>query len=205
MMTRQRTFVVLALLALTAGCIAWGWDPRVQAQAQVWERTTWGRVWGATAYWVGHGGVQVAVMLSLAAWAHFRQRPPTRRLALVSLAAFAASGLAALAIKFMAGRARPALADAIWNPMHLSLAGRMDSFPSGHVTTSFALAAVWAGRYPKAAPFCYGGAILVAMGRVVGGSHFPSDVAAGAALGLLVGWWLNRRLAPGGQSVSHGS
>lgn len=200
-MSRERTFAILALLALTVGCMVWGWDPRVQTLAQAWERTTWGRIWGTSAYWVGHGGVQVAAMLSLAAWAHLRQQSQTRRLALASLAAFAVSGLATQIVKFMAGRARPALADATWDLMHFTLEGRMDSFPSGHAATSFALAAVWAGRYPKAAPLCHGLAIMVALGRVVGGSHFPSDVAAGAILGLLAGWWMNHRLTPVSQPV----
>ncbi|MFZ5587455.1 MAG: hypothetical protein ACOZHQ_16165 [Thermodesulfobacteriota bacterium] len=43
---------------------------------------------------------------------------------------------------------------------------------------------------------------LAALGRVVGGSRFPRDVAAGAILGLLAGWWLTHRLRPVSQPVA---
>lgn len=62
------------------------------------------------------------------------------------------------------------------------------SFPSGHSVTAFALAFVLARAYPRYAVLFYGLAGLVALSRVYLAKHFPSDVVAGAAVGLLSGW-----------------
>ena len=62
------------------------------------------------------------------------------------------------------------------------------SFPSGHSVTAFALAFVLSRAYPRCAFLFYGLAGLVALSRVYLAKHFPSDVVAGAAIGLLAGW-----------------
>jgi len=64
----------------------------------------------------------------------------------------------------------------------------LDSFPSGHAMASFAVAAVLAKHFPWATWILYSTAGLVAASRVIHGSHFPSDVIAGAGLGVLVGY-----------------
>lgn len=62
------------------------------------------------------------------------------------------------------------------------------SFPSGHAVTAFALAFVLARAYPRYMLLFYGLAGLVALSRVYLAKHFPSDVVAGAAVGILAGW-----------------
>jgi undecaprenyl-diphosphatase len=62
------------------------------------------------------------------------------------------------------------------------------SFPSGHSVTAFALAFVLSRAYPRYGVLFYGLAGLVALSRVYLAKHFPSDVVAGAAIGLLAGW-----------------
>ncbi len=68
------------------------------------------------------------------------------------------------------------------------------SFPSGHTAASFAAATVLASFYPTAAPLVYALATGVGVSRVHLGHHFPSDVVAGAMLGLvsgsMLGWVL---------------
>jgi undecaprenyl-diphosphatase len=58
------------------------------------------------------------------------------------------------------------------------------SFPSAHATTSFAAARAYS-RVAPAAPL-YAAAIAFALTRPYLGVHYPSDVAAGAALGTVV-------------------
>ncbi|HEY9856728.1 MAG TPA: phosphatase PAP2 family protein, partial [Stenomitos sp.] len=61
------------------------------------------------------------------------------------------------------------------------------SFPSGHAAVSFAAATVLADYNPKLAWPAYGIAALVSYSRIYNGLHYPSDILAGALLGIGVG------------------
>lgn len=64
-------------------------------------------------------------------------------------------------------------------------AGR--SFPSRHAFSAFAIAASWfAASVPVAVVLLVAAGVL-AVCRVLGGVHFPRDVAAGALVGLVTG------------------
>jgi undecaprenyl-diphosphatase len=61
------------------------------------------------------------------------------------------------------------------------------SFPSGHSATAFACATVLAALAPRwRLPF-FVLAALIAFSRLYNGVHYPTDVLAGSALGVLVG------------------
>ena len=61
------------------------------------------------------------------------------------------------------------------------------SFPSGHSSISFVAASVIAARYRKYAPLAYLTASLIALSRIYLYVHYPSDVVAGALMGILIG------------------
>jgi membrane-associated phospholipid phosphatase len=61
------------------------------------------------------------------------------------------------------------------------------SFPSGDTASAAAAAVPLVGRFPTAAPLALLVVGGVAAGRVLAGAHYPSDVAAGAAAGLVAG------------------
>jgi hypothetical protein len=67
------------------------------------------------------------------------------------------------------------------------------SFPSGHTSNAFAIAAVWSGQYgAKAAVPGYFLAGLVGASRMASQKHHFSDVVAGATVGYLVGTTVSR-------------
>jgi undecaprenyl-diphosphatase len=61
------------------------------------------------------------------------------------------------------------------------------AFPSGHAATSFAAATVLSRAGPRLAPALFALAVAIAWSRVYVGVHYPSDILAGALLGVLVG------------------
>ncbi len=86
-----------------------------------------------------------------------------------------------IAIKFVVRRRRPQLIDL---PPLASTVTQL-SFPSAHSTSSFAAARAFSQLVP-AAPL-YLMACAMALSRLYLGLHYPSDIAAGATLGTLVG------------------
>ena len=71
------------------------------------------------------------------------------------------------------------------------------SFPSAHASLAFAAAAAYASllhrrglasRHKLQIGVLFGAATATAVLRVVARRHFPTDVAAGAALGFAIGW-----------------
>ena len=104
------------------------------------------------------------------------------------------------AIKGVFGRARPRAAE---DPVHEFGLGRgfreaghpFRSFPSGHTTAAFAMAAVLsaesAHRWPRAHPYvkwsAYSLATLTGLSRMYHNQHWASDVFLGAGIGVVVG------------------
>jgi len=72
------------------------------------------------------------------------------------------------------------------------------SFPSGHAATGF-MCAVVLSRGRRSAPFYFGLAALISFSRVYTRMHHPSDVVAGAALGLALGGLLDPDSLPLGR------
>lgn len=65
------------------------------------------------------------------------------------------------------------------------------SFPSGHAAFSFAVAASMAYYYPKTSILFFLGALAMGAGRVSAGVHWPSDILAGAIVGILSAWLIH--------------
>ena len=57
------------------------------------------------------------------------------------------------------------------------------SFPSSHAANAFALAVIFARRWPRGAPWFFAAALVVSAARVYLNRHFTSDVLAGAIIG----------------------
>ena len=75
-------------------------------------------------------------------------------------------------------------------------AGPWHSFPSGHTAGAVALARAVARCWPGARPWAYACAAAVAAAQVPRGAHYPSDVLAGALVGVAAEVMVNRLFPP---------
>ncbi len=107
--------------------------------------------------------------------------------------------LAGEVIKWIVGRGRPFVGGEAnaFNFAHFAGTEAYASFPSGHAITSFALAFAVSAVWPQARPTMIVYAILIAISRLVLLAHHPSDVVAGALIGvvgaMLVRYWFAAR------------
>lgn len=108
--------------------------------------------------------------------------------------AIGAPGLFVTIVKRMIGRARPmttgtidpyAFSPFIWKAAYASL-------PSGHSTTAFGVLVAFSTLWPRGRTYFLIYALLIAASRMVVTAHYPTDVAAGAVVGI-VGALLVRR------------
>lgn len=109
----------------------------------------------------------------------------------------ALSGIASQVLKHIAGRARPKYLDMV-GPFHFdlfSLNASYASFPSGHTITAFACASAMALFLPRWRWPLLALAALVALSRLAVGAHYPSDVLAGAIIGVATTFYLARACA----------
>jgi undecaprenyl-diphosphatase len=104
-------------------------------------------------------------------------------------------------IKWMVGRGRPFVGGEAnaFNFSHFAGTEAYASFPSGHAITAFALAFAVAALWPRARAVMLVYAIVIAATRLVLLAHHPSDVVAGALIGVIGAmfvryWFAARRL-----------
>jgi undecaprenyl-diphosphatase len=193
---------VAVMLAILAAALVL--DRPISVWAQGWPETVRGVLAELTRYgesdWILYPAAALFLLTSAVA---FLVRWKLMRTMLWQFSALygfifagvAVPGLISSALKGIVGRGRPQYFDQYgtlhfgpnWNDWTLQ------SFPSGHATTAFALAAVIGFVSPR---WFYPGLAVaagIAVSRVSLGVHYPSDVLAGALLGL-VGAYLVRLL-----------
>lgn len=114
--------------------------------------------------------------------------------------------------KWSVRRPRPVL-DGVPAVRQLTTQPRTTSFPSGHAASAFAFTAGVALESPLWGAVLAPVAASVAFSRVYTGVHYPSDVAAGAALGVAAGFVVRRltrdaevaRILPGDERAAVGA
>ena len=110
---------------------------------------------------------------------------PVKAVILAVLAALLARWVMKPIITLFAFRNRPYIAHEVHKI--ISKSNNQASFPSGHALAMFAIASVVYCYNKKMGILMYILAALTALNRVVVGVHYPSDVIAGAILGILAG------------------
>lgn len=132
------------------------------------------------------------------------KRPVFRQAGFEGLIAHAVVALIVQAIKHLIGRPRPRMADGAAFSFEPSWEVGFDSFPSGHASAAFAVATVLARHFPRAGWIVYSLAALVAVSRVVRGSHFLTDIMAGMSAGSLVGCVISNSICNWKSSLQRG-
>ena len=153
-------------------------------------------------HWVGSffngvekASIPVMVIATVALW--LLARPGSDRKWKLA----AASGLGAAAIALVVNtivhtaydRARPYEAHSISHPWSSSTDA---SFPSDHASASLAIAFVIVAFDPGAGAVFIAAAILIAVGRVFIGAHYPGDVLASLAVAFVSAFVVLRLLRP---------
>jgi undecaprenyl-diphosphatase len=159
----------------------------------------------ATGRWAPQAWSMLSVLgLGLSALIVFALASPpgharATRMLLALLACFPVGGLATHGFKQLIGAARPAAALGI---DHIVVVGGpllTKAMPSGHAVTAFTVATLISLDARLSRPWrllVWALAFAVALSRVAVGAHWPADICAGAALGVLVGhagWWCAQR------------
>ena len=104
-------------------------------------------------------------------------------------------------LKFLIGRGRPFVGGKAdpFNFIPFEGSGAYASLPSGHAITAFALAFAVSALWPRLRVFMFTYAIVILLTRLVLLAHHPSDVTAGALVGIVGAmavryWFAARRL-----------
>ncbi len=105
-----------------------------------------------------------------------------------SLAVILARGILTEGIRFFYPAARPFVLLG-FSPM-ISESG--SSFPSGHMTWFFALAAIVWFTNRKWGTWYLALSVLMGIARIYVGVHWPSDILGGIVVGLASGWFIHR-------------
>jgi membrane-associated phospholipid phosphatase len=130
--------------------------------------------------------LNVVILLLFIYMARVTREARWRRLAMMCLLSSTLSGLSAVTLRVMLGRARPiaGVADGFYGP---DLRANYQGCPSGHTATAFGAAVPLIIADPVVGVPLLGVASGVAWSRVCLNKHYPSDIAAGVWVTLWFG------------------
>lgn len=186
-------FVALLLAAVVAACYL-----LVDRPAAFWVRTLDPQVVFVfkKITVLGSSGPYLVCLaaLYLALRFYFRKGEAAQR-ALFVIAAIVVSGVTVDVLKAILARLRP-MALFAETPQYgfafFKIGYKYNSFPSGHATTTLAVACALSLLYPRLRLLWFAVAAVVASSRVIVGAHFPGDVLAGAWFGTVITLALSR-------------
>ena len=140
----------------------------------------------------------VLIMIALVLYARVSKRDTLKKVAIITLVALLFSGAITVLLKHVIHEPRPFM---VLDNVHLLITeDDLDSFPSGHVTSTVAVVTSLILNMKELAKKYYLAidivliifAIFIAFSRMYVGVHFPGDVLAGAVVGLVGAFVINR-------------
>lgn len=197
-MKRTTLFVYFSFIVVF-GLSAQNWDINTLHQINSWDGKfirNYNKIISRTEPYVAIG---VPVAMALAAWV--KHDKELLKDAIYVGTSVAGAFVVTYGMKFLVDRERPY--DKYPDRLHPYSYESSPSFPSSHTSSAFALATSLCVRYPKwyvIAPSALW-ACSVGMSRMNEGVHYPSDVLAGAVMGMgcavaniYINRWLNKLL-----------
>jgi undecaprenyl-diphosphatase len=173
-------------MGMTVGKTVWNriqsGDHRLMRRVHRWRAPRWFRITTVFATRSGDGWLWYALGLILLVYGG------ERRWLAIGAATFAsAAGIFLFrTLKHASRRKRPCEVEPhCWASI---LPPDKYSFPSGHSITAFAVAISIGLFYPQLEMCLLIAALLIAASRIILGMHFLSDVIAGSAIGILLGF-----------------
>jgi undecaprenyl-diphosphatase len=161
-----------------------GWDVAIFRAIHLgWLRQPW--IDPVMAFLTDPGPWKFPILGAVALLFLLRGRRGVIGLVVLALTVAAADQLSSHIIKPLVHRARPSAALPDARPI-FGIRGT-NSFPSTHAVNFFAAAPVVSAVFPEGIMAAYAVAGAVSLSRVYVGDHYPSDVVAGAVLGLWLG------------------
>ncbi len=137
-------------------------------------------------------------------YGHVYEDAKARRASLLAVESLALSGALTWTVKLAAHRHRPYSGEsaATWDGPGFKTGDT--SFPSGHTTAAFSVAAVLAEEYGDNSyvpPIAYGLATLTGLARIYDNQHWASDAFLGGAIGYFIGKAVVRYHASAGSNA----
>lgn len=165
-------------------------DARLLTRSSAARSPATDRVFGAASQAANRSTLWLVLAAVLAAMGRRGRHAAADGIIAIGLASAAVNG----PLKLLARRARPSLAVTSSPERVLPMPGSF-SFPSGHTASAFAFATALTRALPVAGLPVLAAAGVVGYSRIHTGVHYPSDVLAGAGIGVLAGVAAPRVLA----------
>lgn len=131
----------------------------------------------------------------------FSRKKELKILGISLLAGLTISYYLVYVLKILIARPRPFVVFS--NIILLGPAEKGYSFPSNHAVAAFMVASLLAANFKKYILF-YSLAALIGFSRIYMGVHYPTDILAGAAIGIIIGILLSRLINNGLQNCPRG-
>ncbi len=176
---------------LTTGLVVYTQDDQIQSWSQSVRSSTTDQISRYVGEPMGSGLYSLGGSALLLGVGYLTDDVKLQRTSMQAFKAFVLTGGATVVLKQLTHRPRPyELNDpTVWYGPY-ALTGENDAFPSGHTSTAWAVASVYAHAYsdkPWVGITAYSLAGIAGWSRINDNKHWASDVFFGAALGWYIG------------------
>jgi len=186
-MDKKSTRVTLGLLGI--GAFLYSQDEKIRDYFQDHKTSTLDNL-SPVAVKFGDGLYDLGFIVIYGGSGYLIENKKMQKTSILSFESFIVANTFGIAAKVGIGRARPYTEERSGSYTPFSTDSAHTAMPSGHTTSAFSIASVFADEYdnnPVVGVAAYGLASMVALERIYEDAHWASDVFAGAVIGTVVG------------------